>query len=483
MADAAAPFPSSTGGQPPMPTGMPSAAAAAAAAAAARAHMSAELDTTGVILLACYGLSLILSLELIAIFTRVAKNLTLRVFAAVYCCFVVCVFVGVGVTRGNIVKLEAQACRAQSLLMLYLLSVCYSLSFFLTFNVWSAVCTRKFRDQETRRFPMYLAVSVLLGIIPTAVVGVLNSRQPVGLGFGPHRIYCSYIYPINSYAYGPLWYNIAFILATLFMIVHAGVRLLNYRKLMSAAAAGSRTQQSSGNNNNNSKRNSSNGTSGAATISLTMCYRFGVWGLIYLVIMACANFRQIRAVVAGKYEAEDLKIGVREFAGSLVGISFWLVFGTGRAAWQASTPYVIYKYLRPAPASSLFNDSYDLRTYYEMGAGAPPPVPAPAAAAGGSVGANRPRYADENPYGGRNDGGGGDYRSHSRQQQQRYQQGPSTSQPYMQQHQPQHHPGGTYRGASFDDGYGSARPQQHRGQSFDEEYPPQPSNQYSRGGY
>ncbi|KAJ3173377.1 hypothetical protein HDU87_007646 [Geranomyces variabilis] len=433
---------------------------------------NAELDTNAEILLACYAISLILSLELIAIFTRVSKNLTLRVFAAVYCCFVICVFVGVGVTHGNIAKLEAEACRAQSLLMLYLLSILYSLSFFLTFNVWSAVCTRKFRDQETRRFPMYLGVSVLAGVIPTVIVGVLNSRELVGLGFGPHRVYCSYIYPISSYAYGPLWYNAAFILATLFMIIHAGMRLFTYRKLMSAAAAGSRTQQSSGNN----KRSSSSGTSGAATISLTMCYRFGVWGLIYLIIMACANYRQIRAVVVDHYEPADLKIGVREYAGSFVGIAFWIVFGTGRAAWQASTPYVIYKYLRPAPASSLFNDSYDLRTYYEMGAGAPPQVPAPAAAASaGGGGPSSARYADQDPYGG---SGGGDYRGHPQQQQQQqqryHQQGPS--QPYMQQH-----PGGTYRGASFDDGYGSARPQQ-RGQSFDDGYPSQ-QTQYSRGGY
>ncbi|KAI8914713.1 hypothetical protein DFJ77DRAFT_30965 [Powellomyces hirtus] len=191
------------------------------------------------------------------------------------------------------------------------------------------------------------------------------------MGFGPHNVYCSYKFPIMSYAYGPLWYNSLWLLLTFGMIVHAAARLLKYRSILSAAAKGA---SSSGQNNSKrggtggsgNKRNSSSANnSGSGTISLTMCYRFGVWGMIYLLIIGLANYRQTRAVFAGKYERSDMNLGVREFSGAVVGLAIWIIFGTGRAAWHASTIYVIYQRFKPAPRS-VFNDGYDLRTYYNM---------------------------------------------------------------------------------------------------------------------
>ncbi|KAJ3005473.1 hypothetical protein HKX48_000653 [Thoreauomyces humboldtii] len=324
-----------------------------------------SLEFEQILLLALYGVSTIASLELIAIFTRVRKNITLRIFSTVYVCFAACVFVGMGVSHGDVRTLGAQSCRAQAVLMLYLLSLLYALNFFLTFNVWSAVCGKKFRDQERRRFPIYLSVSVIVALIPAVVVAILNSQKPsVGLmpGFGPHSVYCTYMYPINSYSYGVFPYNALLIISTLCMILHASFRLMRYRSLLSATARGG---SSSHNVKSSGSRRQSSGGSANSTISLAMCYRFGSWGVVFLAIAVCANIGQSRAMVAGHYVREDLNIGVREYAGSVVGLAFWIVFGTGKAAWRASTIYRTYRWLRPEPKASVFNDSYDMRQYSE----------------------------------------------------------------------------------------------------------------------
>ncbi|KAI9093801.1 hypothetical protein DFS34DRAFT_652363 [Phlyctochytrium arcticum] len=297
-----------------------------------------EIDQ--IFLLGLYALSTILAIELILLFSRVKKNITLRFFAFAYILFAITIFAGMAITQGNIKTLDPELCRAQALAILYLLSVMYVLNFFLTFNVWSAVCTSKFRDQERRRFPWYLGASIIFAVVPTLVVAMLNSQEPTNRGFGPHNVYCTYIFPINGYAYGPLPFNAMFCVFTVIMISHAGLKLLVYRRRNDSTHNNSITSGSSG----QIKSSSTATTSAASRISLSMVYRFGIWGIIFLTVMICANFQQVRAVINQAYQPTDLKLGAREYSGALVGVCFWLVFGTGRAAWKASTPYVVFSY-------------------------------------------------------------------------------------------------------------------------------------------
>ncbi|TPX71048.1 hypothetical protein SpCBS45565_g01192 [Spizellomyces sp. 'palustris'] len=364
------------------------------------------MDLKNIILLTLYALSTLAAFELILIYTRVKKNITLRVFAGLYMVFGLVIFIGMGITKGEIKDLDPEVCRVQALVLLYVLSMLYILNFFLTFNVWSAVCTSKFRDQERRRFGWFLLSSLVLSLIPTIVVGIMNSQKPKGVGFGPHAVYCTYQFPINGYAYGPLPFNALFVIATLFMIVHAGVQLLIYRQRIDTDAERASSQSKGFSNSNNS--------SATTRISLGMCYRFGMWGIVFLTIMVCANFRQIRAVIRQEYSESDKEVGVREYAGAIVGICSWLVFGTGRAAWTASTPYVIYSRLRRKSDTRTVDDGYDLRGYYEgtlSRQSSPIPVSygkngyatshgATAANVGGSANYGNPYSGSQGPYSG-----------------------------------------------------------------------------------
>ncbi|KAJ3185367.1 hypothetical protein HDU85_001417 [Gaertneriomyces sp. JEL0708] len=235
--------------------------------------------------------------------------------------------------------MDPEWCRAQALVLLYELSVLIFLNCCITFNVWSAVAGGgKFRDQERRRIVWFLFASFLLSLIPTLVVYVKNSAQPVGVGFQGHAVYCSYVMPIEGYAYGVLPYNAILTLLAFAMMVHASTKLILYRSRISHANQGHSNLSSTG--------SKSGSNSASPRISLSMCYRLVVWGACFVAIMAMSNFPQIRAVRNGHYSPNDAQINAREYSGAVVGIIVWFIFCTGAAARSFSTPAVIYRWIR-----------------------------------------------------------------------------------------------------------------------------------------
>ncbi|KAI8817857.1 uncharacterized protein EV422DRAFT_208508 [Fimicolochytrium jonesii] len=380
------------------------------------------MDTPLLILLITFGISVLLALELIAIFTRVKRNLTLRVWAGFTILYALIVFAGniatggEGNVPGSKKALSDGVCAGQALVILYLISVIYALNFFITFNVWSAVCSTKFRDRESRRFPIYLTSSLIVAAIPTAVVAYFNIQKmnsavpvmvpvpvpgaPAGTtvmmpiipepGFAFLGSYCQPVYPVKSFIYGPMWYNGLSTLACVAMILHAGGKLIVYRSQMST-----NNESTSGGVGKSSRGGTSPNSS--ATISKAMCVRFGVWVVVFLVVVVIANWKYVEAVANNKFMTADPRhIPVTFYAGAILGLAAYLVFGTGRAAFMASTPYAIYKHFtnrssrssttsgrRPSnfstssynPTSSTIhntrvntkaveNDGYDMRAYY-----------------------------------------------------------------------------------------------------------------------
>ena len=57
-----------------------------------------------------------------------------------------------------------------------------ALTFFISFDLWSAIVRGRLNDTERTRYPWYLAISLITCIIPTAVYGSMADKD---LGYFP----------------------------------------------------------------------------------------------------------------------------------------------------------------------------------------------------------------------------------------------------------------------------------------------------------
>ncbi|KNC96543.1 uncharacterized protein SPPG_08131 [Spizellomyces punctatus DAOM BR117] len=328
----------------------------------AEVYREGSMSTSNLLLLVFYGLSILTYTDTILTFMRMRRSYSLVSWAATWLMFIFTIMVGQILYRGDIHRaFNTDFCRIQALVQNYFVMSAYIWPFFFTLDVWFAVVRRRLRaTSEGTRWKWNAPFAILLPAVPTVILAIkanpVSVDPPFNLqpGFGPHVLFCSYLYPVNGWAMSTLPFVGVFALAAILMGVHAAFHLWQQRQAFRSLSKGTErsghlsTDAFSSDNQNSTSSGMGSGSQGRAArmqskISAVLCARVLGVTVLYFFISIAANYQQLNAVIQKEYSKSDQQPSFRDFSASLVGPIGWLILCTSSATWSHTIPGSIIK--------------------------------------------------------------------------------------------------------------------------------------------
>ncbi|KAJ3021674.1 hypothetical protein HKX48_008053 [Thoreauomyces humboldtii] len=293
------------------------------------------VSTEQITMLVLYVISLFGFLDLILAFARLRRSYSLLAWGVVWVLIIAVTFAGQIMYQFDIRRsFGTDFCRRQALVLVYLNQTSWILPFFFTYDVWHAVVRKKLRGgSELERF-LWNTPAFILPIIPTVIIAL--KANPTGFtapdnlqpGFGPHVLFCSFLYPVKTWGESTLPWIALFGILSIFFGTHASYRLYVQRRAFNSSGKNSSNPLSS--NGESTQRQSRR----QSKISIVIFVRILSVSLAYLLLAIVLNYQQVRAALRGEYAPDDERAGVRDFAAASIGIFGWLVLCTSSATWE-----------------------------------------------------------------------------------------------------------------------------------------------------
>ncbi|TPX67048.1 hypothetical protein SpCBS45565_g04002 [Spizellomyces sp. 'palustris'] len=344
----------------------------------AEVYREGGIATSNLVLLVCYGISILAYTDTVLTFTRMRRSYSLVSWAATWLMFIFTLVVGQILYAGDIHRAyNTDFCRIQALVQNYFVMAAYIWPFFFTLDVWFAVVRRRLRaTSEGSRWIWNAPFAILLPVIPTVILAIkanpVSVDPPFNLqpGFGPHVLFCSYLYPVNGWAMSTLPFVGVFALGAILMGVHAAFHLWQQRQAFRSISKGTdrsgnmSTDAFSSDNQNSTSSGVGSGSQGRAArmqskISAVLCARVLGVTVLYFFIAIAANYQQVTAVVQKEYSKSDQQPSFRDFSAALVGPIGWLILCTSSATWSHTTPGSIIKCCKKRISRGRMSDDDD----------------------------------------------------------------------------------------------------------------------------